>query len=445
MTYITPDDLAMRQEMRDPWSKRGMVARGHLQQGNSLDATLPLMPEIPYSPVTLQRRVPRQAPPVPARYPFDGGWRDPGMSGLGENPDPYGAGPCPICGQYAEGRFRHLGSPVICPSGHRWGGTCSHPQCQNSPIPGMNGLGADPMATMIETITSKLKTQLIVQTAATAAASLTLVLAVNVIPIVGQVIGGLLLVANSLIGASFQRQGQQLVADFQDEMTRAGATFQAQVDAAQSAAFEQEKPAAIDLALSNQTLNGLGSLNDGLLEKIFSSDVFHTIANPLRVMKLKMVDPILKPIVIGTNLIKNLPVIGSTASDVRNMETKVEDQVDRPINAVDEAVDSVTGVKGLHDVEDAINKARPQVLGQMQMATNQAIANINSPAYRALLRNNIAKAIRSSAPLAAFSQAPGTVTITDATGVKPSTTISALPMAAAAGGVLLLLVGLGKH
>ena len=32
MTYITPDDLAMRQEMRDPWSKRGMVARGVSQQ-----------------------------------------------------------------------------------------------------------------------------------------------------------------------------------------------------------------------------------------------------------------------------------------------------------------------------------------------------------------------------------------------------------------------------
>ncbi len=34
--------------------------------------------------------------------------------------DPYGAGPCPSCGQFAIGAERGLDGDVACPNGHRW-------------------------------------------------------------------------------------------------------------------------------------------------------------------------------------------------------------------------------------------------------------------------------------------------------------------------------------
>lgn len=46
--------------------------------------------------------------------------------------DPYGAGPCPHCGEFAIGTMRHKGSPVSCKNNHFWKGTCScHP---NTPV-----------------------------------------------------------------------------------------------------------------------------------------------------------------------------------------------------------------------------------------------------------------------------------------------------------------------
>jgi hypothetical protein len=375
MTYITPDALAMRQEMRDPWSKRGMVARAHLRQGNSLDATLPLLPEVPYSPMQLQRRFPPKA--AVARYPLDPGWADPSVSGLGE---------------------------------------------------------VDPVAEEMEQLATRMKQNLIAQTAAVTAVSI----AIQFVPIVGQIIGGVLLVVNSLVGAALRREGERLMADFQDELMRAGASYQDKVTQAHSLIFEQEKPAAIAMALSGQALNGLGAL-DGKLSKIFSSDVFHTIVNPLRVIKLNVINPILTPAKLIGQGISKLPLVGKAGDKVEELAFRAEEQVDRPIKAVDQAVDTITGVKGLQDVEKAINAARPQAYAQMESQAVATINKINSPAYREVLRNNIAKAIRSSASIQAFQTG---MVVPEGT-VAPSN-LSALPAAAAAGGILLLLVGLGK-
>jgi hypothetical protein len=179
---------------------------------------------------------------------------------------------------------------------------------------------------------------------------------------------------------------------------------------------------------------------DGTLSKILSSGAFHTLTNPLRIIKLRVLAPILAPAKLATHALSKLPVVGRTAEDVEQAVDRVETQVDRPIKAVDSAVDTVTGVKGLEDVEKAIANARPRAIAQMQAMTNETVAKINSPAYRSMLRNNIAKAIRSSQPMRAFSEG---VIIPE--GAPPSTKLSALPMAAAAGGVVLLLVGLGKN
>ena len=376
MTYITPDDLALRQEMRDPYSVRGVVARAYLRQGNSLDATLPLMPSIPYSPMQLQRRVPSR-PVAVARYPFDGGWRDEGMSGLG---------------------------------------------------------AVDPVQEELAKLVAKMKTNIIAQTATIAAVVITL----QFFPVVGTIISGIFSIVSGLTSAALKREGERMLADFQDEMMRTGAAFQAKVDEASSLAFEEEKPAAIQLALSNATLTGLGTL-DGVLSNILSSNVFHTLTNPLRIIKLRLLAPILTPTRLISNAVSNLPVVGHTAEDVGQAAERVETQVDRPIAAVDSAVDTVTGVKGLQDIEQAIANARPRAIAQMQAMVTETIAKINSPAYRSMLRNNIAKAIRNSQPMQAFNEG---IIIPD--GTAPTTKLSALPMAAAAGGVVLLLVGLGK-
>lgn len=85
--------------------------------------------------------------------PWDEAYRDdprgPGtLEGLGEL-DPYRAGPCPICGEFAVGTFRHKGAPVMCRNGHQFRGTCGHPKCANTPLirPGISGLPeSDPLA-----------------------------------------------------------------------------------------------------------------------------------------------------------------------------------------------------------------------------------------------------------------------------------------------------------
>lgn len=375
MTYITPDDLALRQEMRDPYSKRGVVARAYLRQGNSLDATLPLMPSIPYSPMQLQRRSPVRVAP-PARFPYDAGWRDEGMSGLG-----------------------------------------------------------DVVQDELEKLLVKMKANIIAQTAAVTGITLTL----SFIPGLGPIFAGIFSLITGLVSSALKREGERMLADFQDEMMRAGGAYQDQVTQAHAVAFEEEKPAAIQLALSGATLQGLGEL-DGVLSKILSSDVFHTLTNPLRIIKLRVLAPILAPTRLISGAISKLPIIGHTAEDVGQAAQRVEAQVDRPIAAVDQAVDTTTGVKGLQDIEQAIANARPRALAQMQQQVTSAIAGINSPAYRIILRNNIAKAIRSSQPMQAFNTG---VIVPNAT--PPTTKLSALPMAAAAGGVLLIMVGLGKH
>jgi hypothetical protein len=49
--------------------------------------------------------------------------------------DPYGAGPCPICGGFAKGTFRHKGAPVFCEKNHKWRGSCGHGgECDNTPV-----------------------------------------------------------------------------------------------------------------------------------------------------------------------------------------------------------------------------------------------------------------------------------------------------------------------
>jgi hypothetical protein len=51
-----------------------------------------------------------------------------------EHKDPYGTGPCPHCGEFAKGTFRHIGAPVFCENNHYWNGTCGHPSCANTPL-----------------------------------------------------------------------------------------------------------------------------------------------------------------------------------------------------------------------------------------------------------------------------------------------------------------------
>ena len=36
------------------------------------------------------------------------------------NKDPYNAGPCPRCGEFATGTYRHTGAPVFCKNKHEW-------------------------------------------------------------------------------------------------------------------------------------------------------------------------------------------------------------------------------------------------------------------------------------------------------------------------------------
>lgn len=58
------------------------------------------------------------------------------MQDFKEAEDPYRAGPCPVCGKFAVGTFRHRGAPVQCDNGHFWRGTCGHPDHPNTVVPG---------------------------------------------------------------------------------------------------------------------------------------------------------------------------------------------------------------------------------------------------------------------------------------------------------------------
>ena len=376
MTYLTSDDAAIRAEMRDPWSRRGFVARTAIRSG-TMDSTAPMMPEAPVPPLASgPTRIVRKK--AARRFPTDAGYQDSGMGALG-----------------------------------------------------------DDIASIMEQLARDMKEEAIKQAAINTGISI----ALSCVPIVGWAVGLVYSVVQALVGSSLQRQAEEEMANFQTEMSAVGAQWEAKVTAVQSAVFEQEKPAAIQLALSNQALGGVALGN--IWEDIVDSQIFREISNPLRVIKQVMLEPIIKPVQLVTSTMARIaPDEGGFANlfaKVDNAVDRAEEIADKPVLLLDRAIDTSTGLQQLQDVRDAINAARPKALAQMKQQAEELMGQIQSPAYRLNLQKVIAAAIRNSKSLQAVSNG---ITVPSAS-VSTSQGMQLLPAAGAAGAVLLLL-GMGS-
>jgi hypothetical protein len=281
-------------------------------------------------------------------------------------------------------------------------------------LPGLGAMG-DAVQDVLDTMTKDVKQKLIQSAAINAAITISL----NAIPIVGTAMSLVYAGVQAIVGSKYQRESQQMMGDFQDEMKRTQASYQAKIDAAANAAMQQEAPAAQQLALSNLPLQGLDGMGD-----IWS----------------KAKDVIMAPVKEAQRVLhKVLP--SGVIYTVNTVTKPIEQQIHRAEDAAFDARDTLTGRSAKTEVEESIDKARKIAVAQFEATTKTAIAEINSPAYRQQLRINIAKQIRADPSVAAMLNrmpAGGTPQLTTpGTDVaEPAKGISLVPMGAAAAAVL---------
>lgn len=80
------------------------------------------------------------------------------------------------------------------------------------------------------------------------------------VPVIGQAIAGLLSLMNMILGQVYERQIQRIIADTMAAIQTRASAAQAKIEAAGNQVCIEEYPTAIQLAMSNQTFNGLGSI-----------------------------------------------------------------------------------------------------------------------------------------------------------------------------------------
>jgi hypothetical protein len=302
----------------------------------------------------------------------------------------------------------------------------------------------DPVQAILQKLTADMKQEAIEQAAIQTGVEIGLEVSLAFIPIVGW-IADIVIAAYAaltyLISAHYKTLCQQAIASFQNEMTLAGAACQQAVTAAQSAAFQQEEQAGIQMAISGQVtastpVSGMGNFFSVMMKVIHD---FTQQINPVtrfnHLVFQKIADVAEKCPV---------PVIRSMGAELARNDTKVYGDIVRAQNAVAAVVDQGTGEQGYAKVQEAIVKAR--AVGKAQLAAQQAafIANINSDAYRAALRIQIAQMVLKNPSVAALVAQGQSSGYTVNTSYKaPSATLSVIPAAAAAAGVLLF-AGLGS-
>jgi hypothetical protein len=259
-------------------------------------------------------------------------------------------------------------------------------------------------------------------------------LALNVIPVAGQAAALVFTVVQGLVGSRYAGKAQEVVADTQIQAQRIGAEYEVKLQAAQNRIFEEEVDGARALALScsNEVAEAHGI--DGFsLKKAVKS-----VLNPVTHIKA-----VTQP--VGKVVKKVAP------SSVDKIIDKVDKKLDTAEQKYENVIDTISGERVLIKAREARTKVLGQVRDAMEERYQELVADMDTPEYRANLRQVIAATLLENAAVAQLAKDRCALTGgRPATGLGPGVLATSAnagrgwTAAAAAGAALLLVMGMGK-
>ncbi len=341
-------------------------------------------------------------------------------------------------------------------------------------VPRLAGLGADPAPTdvtiivrqalasqgmnnnqlqaiadrIMERYNADMKRQALEQAAVNAG----ITIALACIPVIGWIIEAVWVVVQiglQITNVYYKNEAAKVINDMQNELRSKAAEYEARLALVKDAVMEQEKPAAIQLALSNTTLTGLGELFwkkpwQPALATVLKESVIWSgqLAKPLVVghhLAFRTIDNILLKVPI--------PAVQDAAKKMGISEADWYADVKRTEQQVEDFIDVGTGEAKLAKAKEAAAKARAAALVEFERQFQIAVANVNSAPFREAVRNALAVMIRTDPAIMQMighgldvsSQSPNmapTLTV-----VPPAKALQAAPMmatAAAAAAALFL-------
>ncbi len=244
---------------------------------------------------------------------------------------------------------------------------------------GVNGLGEADINAILDKMKKEMKDLALKQ----AAASTAIAIGLNAIPVLGTAASVIYSAVQTVVGVQNQKEMQEVVADTNNQAKLIVADYQLKTEAAQNAVFDQEMVAGTTIAMACQGMQGL----DGWI-----SDQYHKITHALKpktIIKVLTLAPI-APLVLAAPLLKKTGSIGE----------KIAAPIDRVENAVDKSLNVLSGEQAVIEAKKARTKVLAKVRADMEAQYQTALANMNSPEFRAELRKTIATKVISDPSVA---------------------------------------------
>lgn len=279
------------------------------------------------------------------------------------------------------------------------------------------------------------------QIQAAAAVNVAVSISLTAIPVVGWVVGPLYGIVTGITGSYYKNKAMEVLSSLTNELERKGVEYQLRLQGVLDQVFEEVKPQAIQLAISNVSLNGLGRMNGdmgGFSWKKVVDYAFNPVVHAKAIAKVAILP--------GKALSKAATAI-APGSSVAEELNRFDNRVDRDLNQASEdaqnALDVMSGERALEKAQEAARKARADFDTEMNRLYAIEVAKANSAEYRASLIVTIARFLRDN-PIQGQILAGG-VNASNVTPqemeaaakvLKPSTV---LPGIAAAGAVLLVM------
>ncbi len=265
---------------------------------------------------------------------------------------------------------------------------------------------------------------------------------------VGAVIAVAVTVVMAVINAAlkitqtyYNNESNKIVVDLQNYLRTLAAQYQARLLAFQSQVIEQEAPAAYQLAVSGQALQGLGAWQANLARDMRRAVTMTAIAT----------QPIqhLTHVTLQTNsavLMKvPIPIVQHAAQSVAAADNKAYSYLQDEQKKVDDFIKAGTGEAQLAKTQEAAAQARGAAEVEFKRQYDIALANSNSPPFRAALRNSLAAIFRTDPTINSLmsqivnSVQNGTAQQLNMTVKEPSKSLQAIPMVATGAAVAALL------
>ena len=316
---------------------------------------------------------------------------------------------------------------------------------------GVHGLGQDAPAVdstaayvQADKVISAAQDKIKKQIQAAAAANTVTAIALSTIPVVGWVVGPLYGIVTGISGSYYKNKAMEVLSSLNNKLEKIGTDYQVRLQQYLDRVFEEVKPQAIELAISNVNLNGLGGLGEfgGFSWKKVIDYAFNPVTHMKGVVKIALLP--------GKGITKAVSAVApgsSIAKDLNRFDNRVDSDVNKYADKSQNVMETMSGERSLEKAKEAANKATSDFIAKMEELYAVEIAKADSAEYRASLIITIARFLRDN-PIQGQILAGG-VTAQNATqqdmqaAAKVLTPSRILPGLAAAGAALLVL-GLKK-